>query len=161
MYILIFIIIGLIRIFLIKEKNKYEDLNMTATSEELGDLSMFLAFIQVCFLVFFMLPCIYRIATYGTIDEKIAMYEQQNVKIEQQVADTVRMYMKYEEENNDEISDEQAILLAEVHPKLMNNESIVELVTQWKNNKTKISQLEYNKARISDDRFFLYFGITL
>lgn len=52
------------------------------------------------------------------IDKKIAMYEEENAKIEQQIADMVKQYQEYETGIFTEVTPESSIALVTLYPEL-------------------------------------------
>lgn len=92
------------------------------------------------------------------IDDKIAMYESQNAKIEEQIAGVVEQYMEYESGVFTEVSSDSAITLVALYPELKSDalvESQIELYTE---NNRKITELMEKKINGSVTRWWLYFG---
>lgn len=94
----------------------------------------------------------------GTIDDKIAMYEEENAKIENQIEAAVEKYMEYESETFAAASSESAITLVSLYPELKTDTLISSQIDIYvKNNKT-IVELKEKKINSGVTRWWLYFG---
>ena len=99
-----------------------------------------------------------QVKSLNVIDDKIAMYESQNAKIEEQIAGVVERYMEYESGVFTEVSSDSAITLVALYPELKSDalvESQIELYTE---NNRKITELMEKKINGSVTRWWLYFG---
>ena len=99
-----------------------------------------------------------NVRSLNVIDDKIAMYESQNAKIEEQIAGVVERYMEYESGVFTEVSSDSAITLVALYPELKSDalvESQIELYTE---NNRKITELMEKKINGSVTRWWLYFG---
>lgn len=92
------------------------------------------------------------------IDEKIAMYEEENVKIEAQVADIVERYMEYETETFDIKADDSYIVIASLYPELKSNTLVESQIEVYVKNNDKIKELKEARIGSSIARWWLYFG---
>ena len=92
------------------------------------------------------------------IDDKIAMYEEENVKIEAQVADIVYRYMEYETETFEIKADESYIVVASLYPELKSNTLVESQIEVYVKNNDKIKELKEAKIGYSIARWWLYFG---
>ena len=93
------------------------------------------------------------------IDKKLAMYEEENQKIETKIKDTVRVYMNYEQEtykNLVETSDFTTLLVA--YPELNSNELVKYEIEQYKANSDKIKEIKEQQIHKSTLNWWLYFG---
>ena len=72
----------------------------------------------------------------SVIDDRIAMYEEENARIEQQVADVVEQYQKYEADIFMEVAPENAVTMVSLYPELKSDSLVqaqIEVYTE--NNK--------------------------
>lgn len=87
------------------------------------------------------------------------MYEEENLKIETKVKETVRVYMNYEEEvykNLVETADLTTLLIK--YPELNSNELIKTEIDTYKENSKQIKKLKEQQIDKSLMAWWLYFG---
>ena len=96
------------------------------------------------------------------VDEKIDMYEEENKRIEEEVANTVNAYLEHEAEVMDKTSekiepgDSMSVVLA--YPELNSSKLIAEQIKIYYENNNKIKQLKEDKINIKVYKWWLYFG---
>ena len=93
-----------------------------------------------------------------TLDDKIAMYEQENTAIEQSVDVLVKDYYKHESDTYGSLKPENAVLFASAYPELQSNELATKQLEIYVNNNNKIKKLKEDQINLSKYRFWLYFG---
>ena len=89
------------------------------------------------------------------IDKKIAIYEEENTKIEQQIAYTVKQYQEYETGIFTEVAPESSITLVALYPELKSDTLVQSQIVE--NNKT-IKELKSSAINAPVYRWWLYFG---
>lgn len=94
----------------------------------------------------------------GTIDDKIAMYTEENAKIESQIEAAVEKYMNYESETFASISPESAITMVSLYPELKSDALISNQIDIYVKNNAKIIELKEAKINKSVARWWLHFG---
>lgn len=93
------------------------------------------------------------------IPTQITMYEEENVRIEEKVANTVTKYMEYEKDIFIEVSpDDDAFTLISLYPELRSDTLISKEIDVYISNNDKIKELKSEMLKISNYRFWLYFG---
>ena len=92
------------------------------------------------------------------IDNKIEMYQQENEKIEVQIAECVQQYQQYETEIFTEVANESAITLVSLYPELKSDTLIVKQIEVYIANNEKIKALREEKINGCVYRWWLYFG---
>lgn len=98
------------------------------------------------------------VATAGRIDEKIAMYEEENAKIEAQMDILVEKYMKYEQETFSDLkTEESAITLVTLFPELKSDELVQTQINVYTGNNTQIKKLKEEKINMQTKRWILFF----
>lgn len=103
----------------------------------------------------FMIP---GVATAEKIDEKIAMYEEENAKIEAQISAVVEKYMKYEQETFSGLkTEESAITLVTLFPELKSDELVQTQINVYLSNNAKIKELKEKKINMKTKRWILFF----
>ena len=92
------------------------------------------------------------------IDKKIAMYEEENTKIEQQIADVVTQYQEYEAGIFTEVTPESAMTLVTLYPELKSDTLVQSQIEVYADNNTQIKELKCKAINASVYRWWLYFG---
>lgn len=92
------------------------------------------------------------------IDEKIAMYEEENTKIEQQIADVVNQYQKYESGIFTEVAPEGVMTLVTLYPELKSDTLVQSQIEVYIENNKAIKELKSMTINASFYRWWLYFG---
>ena len=93
-----------------------------------------------------------------TLDDKIAMYEEENAAIEQSVDVLVRDYYRHESDTYSSLKPENAVLFASAYPELQSNELATKQLEIYVSNNNKIKELKEDQINLSKNRFWLYFG---
>lgn len=93
-----------------------------------------------------------------TLDDKIAMYEQENTAIEQSVDVLVKDYYKHESDTYSSLKPENAVLFASAYPELQSNDLAMKQLEIYVENNDKIKELKEDRINLSRNRFWLYFG---
>ena len=92
------------------------------------------------------------------IDDKIAMYQEENTKIEEQIAIVVSDYMEHESKVFDDAKVSSPIILAQFYPELKSDELVKSQIDIYVANNEKIKDLKLQKINDSVYRWWLYFG---
>lgn len=94
----------------------------------------------------------------SVIDEKIAMYQEENTRIEEQVSIIVNDYLEHELNMVDAASIDSPIVLATLYPELKSNELVAHQIDIYVANNKTIKALKTQKINGSVCRWWLYFG---
>lgn len=128
------------------------------------DLELFRAGVQVCTVVgaaisilSFVIVTIEFSGTF-TIDEKIAMYMEENQNIENQIDEIVRNYMEYESDTFIELKGDDAITLVNLYPELKSDELIKAQINTYQTNNAKLKELKETKINARVYKWWIYFG---
>lgn len=92
------------------------------------------------------------------IDKKIALYEEENTKIEQQIADTVKQYQEYETGIFTDVAPESSITLVTLYPELKSDTLVQSQIEVYVENNKTIKELKSTAINASVYRWWLYFG---
>ena len=92
------------------------------------------------------------------IDKKITLYEEENAKIEQQIADTVERYQEYETGIFTDIAPESSITLVTLYPELKSDTLVQSQIEVYIENNKEIKELKSLAINASVYRWWLYFG---
>lgn len=93
-----------------------------------------------------------------TFDDKIEMYEEENLRIEQSLDVLVKDYYKHESDTYSSLKPENAVLFASAYPELQSNELATKQLEIYVDNNNKIKELKEDQINLSKNRFWLYFG---
>lgn len=92
------------------------------------------------------------------IDDKISLYEEENLKIETQMNELTSAYMDYESDIFKNIAAESSINVALIIPELKSNELVMSQLTTYKENNEQIKKLKERKIEGKINKWWLYFG---
>lgn len=92
------------------------------------------------------------------IDQKIEMYEEENARIESQLAETVAQYQQYEKEIFTEVSPESSVQLVSMYPELKADTLVQKQIETYVANNNTIKELKAEKISGKVYRWWLYFG---
>ena len=123
-------------------------------AEGVYTFSVIFLFIEIIAAVFLTIT----VTNLSVIDDRIAMYQEENSKIEQQIADVVEQYQKYETDIFINVAPDTAVTLVALYPELKSDtlvQSQIEVYTE--NNKT-IKSLRDQQIKGNVSRWWLYFG---
>ena len=91
-------------------------------------------------------------------DEKIAMYTEENEKIELQISEAIKEYQKYESGVFENVTPESAITLVTVYPELKSDVLVQKQIEVYLSNNEKIKDLKTTEIEERVYRWWLYFG---
>lgn len=92
------------------------------------------------------------------IDDKIAMYLEENTKIEEQVNILVDEYMEHESEVYSNAKVTSPVVLAQMYPEIKADDTIRSQIDIYVANNEQIKSLKLQKINGSVYRWWLYFG---
>lgn len=99
-----------------------------------------------------------RVVTEYTIDNKIAMYEEENVSIEESIDVMVKSCMDFEASTFDDLKDKDVIYLVSLCPELKSDTFVQEQIKIYIANNNNIKELKKEKINLSKSKWKLYFG---
>lgn len=86
------------------------------------------------------------------------MYEEENARIESQLAETVAQYQQYEKEIFTEVSPESSVQLVSMYPALKADTLVQKQIETYVANNNTIKELKAEKIYGKIYRWWLYFG---
>lgn len=118
------------------------------------------SFFLVCICVLFVIAIFLGISVSNgrIIDEKIAMYQEENTKIEKQIDTLVSNYMDYESDAYEKFKSESSITLVSMYPELKSDKLVEEQISVYEENNKKIRELKEDKIKLKVKKWWLYFG---
>lgn len=134
---------------IIYEKTSLDDL--PAAMQIIGSVAAAVAIVTAIIL------CI-LVSKLNVIDDRITMYEEENARIEEQIATIVEQYQKYETEIFTNVSSDSSITLVSLYPELKSDSLVSSQIEVYVNNNEKIKELREEQIIGSVLRWWLYFG---
>lgn len=106
-----------------------------------------------------MITCLgIAVSKQGVVDDKIAMYLEENTKIEEQVNILVDEYMEHESEVYSNAKVTSPVVLAQMYPEIKADDMIRSQIDIYLANNEQIKALKLQKINGSVYRWWLYFG---
>lgn len=100
-----------------------------------------------------------QVATASTIDSKIAMYQEENATIEQNIDRVVDAYLEHEHETFADLkTEESSITLVTLFPELKSDTLVQQQLEIYVDNNAKIKELKEAKIDIAKKRWLIYFS---
>lgn len=127
----------------------------------LFDLSNYLCGIGLAFAVMSIIAGVFvgiDVSEASVLDARIAMYADENERIEQQVAEVVRQYQQYETDIFTEVNPESAITLVALYPDLKSDSLVQNQIELYTENNRAIKSLKDDNIKANVLRWWLYFG---
>ena len=126
----------------------------------LGSIFLVITLILLCVICF---KAYDVIPEANIIDNKIAMYEEENARIEATVQDMVSGYIEYESDVIDKVlssenGEDNVIALVSLFPELNSDTLVQKQLDIYLANNEKIKGLKAKKIELSMQKFILYFG---
>lgn len=127
-----------------------------------GALGILIGCVAEFFVVIAVICQCWGISQLQIADTKIAMYEEENTKIEQDITTIVKDYMNYEKDTykiaSEQIENSSLLVLTELYPDLKSNELVKKQIDIYTENNNKIKQLKEEKINNQVCKWWLYFG---
>ena len=99
-----------------------------------------------------------HVKSLSVIDDRIAMYEEENARIERQVADVVEQYQQYETDIFREVAPESAVTMVSLYPELKSDSLVQAQIEVYTENNKTIRDLRDKQIKGNVYRWWLYFG---
>ena len=122
-----------------------------SVSGGIGFLFSIIAFITIIILGI-------HVKSISVIDYRIEMYEEENIRIEQQIADVVEEYQKYETDIFMEVAPESAVTMVSLYPELKSDSLVQAQIEVYVENNKTIKDLKDKQINGDVYRWWLYFG---
>lgn len=99
-----------------------------------------------------------EVSSLSTIDDKISMYQEENAKIEADIAATVAQYQEYETGIFTSVAPDSSMTLVALYPDLKSDTLVQKQIEVYIENNNKIKELKAEQISGSVKRWWLYFG---
>ena len=126
--------------------------------EDSGAVTMFISGIGVIILLIAAIIMGVQISNLAVIDDKIEMYQEENQKIETQIAETVQQYREYESGIFTKVAPESSVTLVALYPELKADTLVQKQIEIYIANNEKIKALKESDITGDVKRWWLYFG---
>lgn len=123
-----------------------------------GLFGIFLGSIPLVIGVIIAISLTVQVSNLSVINEKIAMYEQENAKIEQQIETAITAYQQHEKDVFTEVKPDSYIQLVSIYPELKSDTLVKEQIKTYQSNNKKIKELKVTAINGNVKRWWLYFG---
>lgn len=91
-------------------------------------------------------------------NEKIIMYQEENIKIEEEINVLVEKYMNHEKNTLKEFKTKSSITLVSLYPELKSDELVKRQIEVYIRNNNEIKELKEKKIDLKLGKWLLYFG---
>lgn len=142
---LVFVTLGLVLWF----KKPYSDAGVTVFS---------LALIALVIVVIIGLFNVGKIVKANTLEQKIAVYQEEMANIENSINPVVQNYLDHEKETYTALTPDNAVIFASIYPELSSNEIVQQQLNIYNQYLISIKNLKLEIAEISTAKWWLYFG---
>lgn len=92
------------------------------------------------------------------IDDQIALYTEENAKIETAIDELVTEYMEFESTTFAELKADSSITLVSLYPELKSDELVKAQIETYQENNAEIKRLKERKLKITTYKWWVYFG---
>lgn len=116
-------------------------------------ISLIFTFVISIIILFATFDCI----SYRVVDDKIAMYQEENKAIEEDIKNIVQNYQAHESDIYRDILD-NPMALAIAFPELKSNDLASKQIDLYVKNNDKIKSLKLKKIERENYKFWLFFG---
>lgn len=123
-----------------------------------GIFGIFLGSIPLVIGVIVAISLAVQVSDLSVINEKIAMYEQENAKIEQQIETAITAYQQHEKDVFTEVKPDSYIQLVSIYPEIKSDTLVKEQIKTYQSNNKKIKELKVTAINGNVKRWWLYFG---
>lgn len=123
-----------------------------------GVFGLFWGTIPLVICIIVAIPLAIQVSNLSVIDQKIAMYEQENTKIEQQIETAVTAYQQHEKDVFTEVKPNSYMQLVSIYPELKSDTLVKEQIKTYQSNNKKIKELKVTAINGNVKRWWLYFG---
>lgn len=127
-------------------------------AEDMGTIPFFIGGLGFIISLITTIILIVGVSNLSVIDDKIAMYQEENTRIEEQISVTVSQYQNYETEMFTDLKPESSMTLVSLYPELKSDTLVQAQIEVYTANNQKIKELKEQKINGSVKRWWLYFG---
>ena len=123
-----------------------------------GSITFTISLVILVVIVIFSLYNINKIVKANTIEQKIAVYQEEMTNIENSINPVVQNYLDHEKETYTALTPDNAVIFASIYPELSSNEIVQKQLSIYNEYLISIKNLKLEIAEISTAKWWLYFG---
>lgn len=153
---MILVILALGILLLVLRTILYDKLE--AGADEVGSVFQVVGIVVIVISTIVSIVLLISVLKWVNIDKKIVIYEEENTKIEQQIAEAVKQYQEYETGIFTEVVPESSITLVSLYPELKSDTLVQSQIKVYVDNNKTIKELKSTALNASVYRWWLYFG---
>lgn len=131
---------------------------LEAGADEVGSVFQVVGIVVIVISTIVSIVLLISVLKWVNIDKKIVIYEEENTRIEQQIADVVKQYQEYETGIFTEVVPESSITLVSLYPELKSDTLVQSQIKVYVDNNKTIRELRSTALNASVYRWWLYFG---
>lgn len=131
---------------------------LEAGADEVGSVFQVVGIVVIVISTIVSIVLLISVLKWVNIDKKIVIYEEENTRIEQQIADVVKQYQEYETGIFTEVVPESSITLVSLYPELKSDTLVQSQIKVYVDNNNTIKELKSTALNVSVYRWWLYFG---
>ena len=131
---------------------------LEAGADEVGSVFQVVGIVVIVISTIVSIVLLISVLKWVNIDKKIVIYEEENTKIEQQIAEVVKQYQEYETGIFTEVVPESSITLVSLYPELKSDTLVQSQIKVYVYNNKTIKELKSTALNASVYRWWLYFG---
>lgn len=131
---------------------------LEAGADEVGSVFQVVGIVVIVISTIVSIVLLISVLKWVNIDKKIVIYEEENTRIEQQIADVVKQYQEYETGIFTEVVPESSITLVSLYPELKSDTLVQSQIKVYVDNNKTIKELRSTALNASVYRWWLYFG---
>lgn len=131
---------------------------LEAGADEVGSVFQVVGIVVIVISTIVSIVLLISVLKWVNIDKKIVIYEEENTKIEQQIAEVVKQYQEYETGIFTEVVPESSITLVSLYPELKSDTLVQSQIKVYVDNNKTIKELKSTALNASVYRWWLYFG---
>ena len=124
---------------------------------DLDFIPIFPAIMSLISLIALIVLCI-NVSISTKLDDVLAMYQEENTRIEQEMSELVDNYMAYENDTLTKFKSESSITLVSLYSELKTDTLVQQQLDIYVQNNAKIKELKEKQIYRSVCKWWLYFG---
>lgn len=155
---MILVILAVSLIVLIVSYTVYQYSQRDSIIKRVADVTHMASMVSSIFFAIILIGLLVGLCAVSTTDDKLAMYEEENAKIEVQIADIITQYQQYEQDTFSEVSAESSMTLISLYPELKSDALVQKQIDMYIENNARIKQLKEDLINLDLLRFMIYFG---
>ena len=148
------IVILIISIILMILAVKFNDFDYEPVDYIFGIISLILG----VFCLLFIIVCGVDVSRQPQLNQTLKMYEEENVKIENDIQEIIKQYKEYEIGAYNNYKNENISVIVSMYPELKTNDLVTKQIEIYNSNTKKIKEIKEEIISVGLSKWWLYFG---